>query len=897
LLGTTARDLVLTGDGGGPTDAALLAGNTHALFLEGRDDGTFDPPRTESVSDAGSIAVGNLKGDGANEVVISSTSGLLSVATGTSSPTPADQTTPPIETMTIADVDGDDLDEIVLSHPDGLGMTVVDGTSTFLSPGAAGTLVDSGDFDGDGREELVVATEGSLSLLSFDDSLLAGEPLHFGAGHLAVSGHLDTDDSLDLAVATAYGVEVLLGNGDRTFTAASTISLRGTIADLEIGDVDGDGDNDLINVSQDRVWFHLGTGDGTFEGPVRTYGTDRNTNVELADLNEDGASDVITLEEDGRRLTVLRGNRAPELEPLPAVEAVEGKPLSLDLSAHDADHDGVTYKLAEGPEGAQLDASTGHFEWTPDSPGMQSVRFTVSDWKSSSSRSVEITVARKELLGEVELVAGKDKLVTKKQTLRATVSGDVEHVSFSWAHPGVDGWHQIGDDHSASDGWSADWDTGDRNGHFRIRATAHLENETKSDTGSLVVDNRSPAVRLGNAGAFSPNGDGTRDRLWVTAHSDEPSRIEVTVRREGRIVRQWRSKPGARTIEARWDGRYKGRRVADASYSVHAKAVDGVGRMGFDSGRALVDTQAPGFRWKRVPHHLLTQAGRLSFRYRVNDPSGMPRVKLEVLQRRTPVVQQTLKTKGAGKWSTPSRYADGARLTPGRYGITATVSDPLGNTRRVRPRNWQYAPPVQAKVFHRVENTGRKIALTFDDCNYEASWNSILNTLKAHGVKATFFCGGSLVRRFPRMARRVVKEGHDPASHGGDHLAMPSLSYPAARSQILSDRTAWLSVTGDAAVPYFRPPYGSYNSATVSVAGSLGFSRVMIWDVDTNDWQGRSPGQIMSHVLGSARSGSVVLMHVLPNTAAALPTMLKGLKARGLEPVTLGDLFRAGGQH
>jgi peptidoglycan/xylan/chitin deacetylase (PgdA/CDA1 family) len=108
------------------------------------------------------------------------------------------------------------------------------------------------------------------------------------------------------------------------------------------------------------------------------------------------------------------------------------------------------------------------------------------------------------------------------------------------------------------------------------------------------------------------------------------------------------------------------------------------------------------------------------------------------------------------------------------------------------------------------------------------------------------------------------------------------------------DSQAWWSV-GDAAAPFFRPPYGSTDSSVVQGAGAASYSRVVLWDVDTNDWRGRSPSQIASTVVGSSRGGSIVLMHVLRNTADALPSILHGLKARGLKPVSLHRLFAAGG--
>ena len=68
----------------------------------------------------------------------------------------------------------------------------------------------------------------------------------------------------------------------------------------------------------------------------------------------------------------------------------------------------------------------------------------------------------------------------------------------------------------------------------------------------------------------------------------------------------------------------------------------------------------------------------------------------------------------------------------------------------------------------------------------------------------------------------------------------------------------------------------------------------MLWDVDTNDWRGPSASAITQRAVGGARKGSIILMHTKPNSAAAMPAIIRGLKAKGLRPVGLGELFSAG---
>jgi peptidoglycan-N-acetylglucosamine deacetylase len=100
---------------------------------------------------------------------------------------------------------------------------------------------------------------------------------------------------------------------------------------------------------------------------------------------------------------------------------------------------------------------------------------------------------------------------------------------------------------------------------------------------------------------------------------------------------------------------------------------------------------------------------------------------------------------------------------------------------------------------------------------------------------------------------------------------------------------------GASAAPYFRPPYGSYDRTAISAAGRAGYSFVVLWSVDTRDWERPGSATIANRVLSSARPGSIVLMHVLPQTAAALPRILAGLERKHLRPATLDQLLHLPG--
>ena len=94
-----------------------------------------------------------------------------------------------------------------------------------------------------------------------------------------------------------------------------------------------------------------------------------------------------------------------------------------------------------------------------------------------------------------------------------------------------------------------------------------------------------------------------------------------------------------------------------------------------------------------------------------------------------------------------------------------------------------------------------------------------------------------------------------------------------------------------------RPPYGAWDAHVLAAAGSAGYTRTILWDIDTIDWKPISDGgptaaQIVAKVLANAQGGSIVLMHLGGyETLKALPGIVDGLRDRGFQLVTLGEML------
>ena len=192
-----------------------------------------------------------------------------------------------------------------------------------------------------------------------------------------------------------------------------------------------------------------------------------------------------------------------------------------------------------------------------------------------------------------------------------------------------------------------------------------------------------------------------------------------------------------------------------------------------------------------------------------------------------------------------------------------------------------------------VEGAGHRIGLTIDDCVDPNAWRSMLDTLERMDAGATFFCNGNNVRRYPDLARRTVATDRvSIGSHSTDHADLTTVGYSGALYRLLGDEAAWWDVARTTPAPWFRPPYGSYDSTVLAAAGATSFAYTVLWDIDPRDWDTTDPGTIVGNSLRGAKGGSILLIHVKGPTAAALPSIIAGLRARGLEPVGMPELMR-----
>jgi peptidoglycan/xylan/chitin deacetylase (PgdA/CDA1 family) len=310
-----------------------------------------------------------------------------------------------------------------------------------------------------------------------------------------------------------------------------------------------------------------------------------------------------------------------------------------------------------------------------------------------------------------------------------------------------------------------------------------------------------------------------------------------------------------------------------------------------------IDTTAPRIKWVSCKPALRTRPGPQRARVRVTEATGTSTIQLVVvdaLGRKVVTVRPKTVRNGTRTLTWNGRNARGRAVAPGRYGIRLVVRDALGN-RRVTGIKWfRDQHPVASRAVRAGRSAGRMVALTFDDGASASAWAQLLNVLRSHKVKASFFPVGTEVLAKAGLARRTVREGHTIGNHTWNHPTMSRLGHGAAISQLRRTEAAWWRVARTTPAPFFRPPYGDMSAGTVVAAGAAGYRYTVLWDVDPYDWRNPGVGVIASRVLSSVRPGSIVVMHISGQTAQALPAIIRGLKARGLKPVSLHEMFAAG---
>ncbi|MEV0150221.1 MULTISPECIES: bifunctional polysaccharide deacetylase/glycosyltransferase family 2 protein [unclassified Nonomuraea] len=222
---------------------------------------------------------------------------------------------------------------------------------------------------------------------------------------------------------------------------------------------------------------------------------------------------------------------------------------------------------------------------------------------------------------------------------------------------------------------------------------------------------------------------------------------------------------------------------------------------------------------------------------------------------------------------------------------TGRPSAELSKARRGGPvLNLTSGTPSNARL------PGRTIAFTFDDGPDPVWTPQVLDVLRRHGAKATFFAVGSKVAQYPELARRIVAEGHELGNHTYTHADLATVPGWRFRLELSLTQKALAGATG-LHTTLARPPYSSTPAAITvpqwdgmrSLAGE-GYL-VALTDLDTRDWGRPGADRIAAAALPARGRGAIVMMHDSGGdrrqTVEGLDRVLTELSGKGYRAVTV----------
>lgn len=195
-----------------------------------------------------------------------------------------------------------------------------------------------------------------------------------------------------------------------------------------------------------------------------------------------------------------------------------------------------------------------------------------------------------------------------------------------------------------------------------------------------------------------------------------------------------------------------------------------------------------------------------------------------------------------------------------------------------------------------VQTTEKKIALSFDCAWGAEDFDSMMETLDKHNVKATFFMTGGFVSDNPECVKTLVEKGHEPGNHSEHHYDMATITAGEMKTEIMDVHKKVKELTGKD-MKVFRPPYGSYNNELIDTVYGCDYYPIQ-WDVDSLDWKGLSGDEITARVLTRVQPGSIVLFHnAAEHTPEALAGIIEALIADGYTILPVSQMLLPGDTH
>lgn len=220
------------------------------------------------------------------------------------------------------------------------------------------------------------------------------------------------------------------------------------------------------------------------------------------------------------------------------------------------------------------------------------------------------------------------------------------------------------------------------------------------------------------------------------------------------------------------------------------------------------------------------------------------------------------------------------------FADTCNNPDALGTSRTIVVDPREYPRIGTMQYAHTLPLREKEVVLTFDDGPIPKYSNQILDILAAECVKATFFVVGRMAKEFPDGVRKLIRQGHSVGTHSENHpLSMNRMPIEQAKQEIEEGIANTKAALGDETQlsPFFRIPGLLRASVVEDYLASRG---IQTWSADfpADDWRHVSSQTVHNLALSrlKAKGKGILLLHdIQPRTVAALPGILRDLKAGG----------------
>lgn len=183
------------------------------------------------------------------------------------------------------------------------------------------------------------------------------------------------------------------------------------------------------------------------------------------------------------------------------------------------------------------------------------------------------------------------------------------------------------------------------------------------------------------------------------------------------------------------------------------------------------------------------------------------------------------------------------------------------------------------------------MALTFDDGPHPNT-EKVLDLLKQYQMKATFFCIGKEIQKYPEIARRIIAEGHVISNHTFSHSNKMGFLSTVEVTEEITQTNEIIFRTIHHKPALFRPPFGVTNP-NIAKAVQATDMHVIGWNIRSLDTKAKSSDVIMQRVVPKLEKGAIVLLHDNRTlTVETLEQLLQHIQKKNLQSVTVPDLLK-----